>query len=488
MVSNPSPSAIRALLTLCATLLAVVVVLATLLATRGGPVAADRLSSRDREALVEEILADSPGIHRWAFFEPHIGYTLRPGRRIDAWSDRFTSNEIGFRAPALAKPPGTFRVVFVGDSWTFGMGLPYAESFPAVVERLAVERGAPPKVQAWSLALPGYNLLNSLAALDFFWTQLAPDVVVVVPSSNDQQSSGRVLPNGSLWTGATVTDEFGAPHVTTHRLGLARSYEIDRRWRVSADRLRTSIQQPSAAEVPFLVLFVARWRPPAAHAFMTEVAAERPYAVVRNELTLGKWMTTTDEHGNAAANELYARVAYQLLALELGWPRLDDDAVAEAGTLFPAIPEHAVWQAALSELRRSATERIAEQYVPSAATLEATAGGVEVDSGEIGRAATLLVRRAASSSQLIVELGLLPNESLYPLSITVTLPSRAGGNSVQTTIPTAQPSNVELSLAIPADIPVGDLIDVVITTNRATAAPPAFQRAQAAIIRTIRQQ
>src|SRR5687767_10536555 len=66
----------------------------------------DRLSPEQRQELVEEMLAASPGAFTPALFEPAIGYTLRPRQRIEAWGDTFTANEIGFRTRRLPRRRG----------------------------------------------------------------------------------------------------------------------------------------------------------------------------------------------------------------------------------------------------------------------------------------------------------------------------------------------------------------------------------------------
>lgn len=94
------------------------------------PVVIEELSAAQREELVEDALMRAPGVHERAWFAPEIGYTLRRRARIEAWNDEFRSNDLGYRTRPVAKPAGTYRVLFVGDSWTYGMGIREEESFP----------------------------------------------------------------------------------------------------------------------------------------------------------------------------------------------------------------------------------------------------------------------------------------------------------------------------------------------------------------------
>jgi len=123
-IETPSVRLVRLLVaTVGGLAAALVAVTVYFVAFSSAPLDPAKLTSEERERLLEGVLANSPGVHRWAYFEPRIGYTLRPSSTIEAWHDTFRSNEIGYRAPALAKAAGTFRIVFVGDSWTYGMGV-----------------------------------------------------------------------------------------------------------------------------------------------------------------------------------------------------------------------------------------------------------------------------------------------------------------------------------------------------------------------------
>ena len=78
----------------------------------------DELTSEQRENLTRRLIANSPGEFFWTWTEPDIGYTLKRGAKVDVWRDRFWPNKLGYRTAPVAKKPGTFRIVFLGDSWT----------------------------------------------------------------------------------------------------------------------------------------------------------------------------------------------------------------------------------------------------------------------------------------------------------------------------------------------------------------------------------
>ena len=77
------------------------------------PVTLDELPANDRQRLVSEVQRVLPGVHQAAWFQPEIGYTLRPDAIIEAWDDVFRSNAIGYRTGPVNKASGVFRVLSI---------------------------------------------------------------------------------------------------------------------------------------------------------------------------------------------------------------------------------------------------------------------------------------------------------------------------------------------------------------------------------------
>ena len=454
-------------------LLALVIGLALLwrqaVAQAGDP---SRLSSKARQELAAKILEDSPGVHQAMSFEPRIAYTLRPNARLEAWGDTFTTNTLGYRAPAPRKPAGTFRVLFVGDSWTYGMGLRRGEAFPALVERTAerLKAAGDRKVEAWSLALPGYNLVNELEALRYWFEDLEPDAVMVVPSSNDNHGSGSVLPNGSLWRGSPAPDDLGGPHTLTYHIAFVGSFASERRWAESMAMLRAAEVWLAKRKVPLTVLFLARWRTPVAHSLVAAAGIAAPYAVVQPEFTLGKWMDPAFEHGTAAANVRFAEIAYELLASQLAWPRDAAAAYAEVGTVFPTLPPDGHWRAQARALREQANQRIATELKLEARFISSTVGPIDLETGVVGRSTTIQLRRVAREEALAISLETLASHpSLYPLAVVASIPSAAGGTRARVVLGVDGATSATFEVAIPSDVAVGDVMDLELVAEHAAA-------------------
>ena len=72
-------------------------------ALREDRVELDDLSVEDRQRLVEQFFQVSGRVYAPAWFEPAIAYTLRRNETITAWSDTFTSNDLGYRTGSVEK-------------------------------------------------------------------------------------------------------------------------------------------------------------------------------------------------------------------------------------------------------------------------------------------------------------------------------------------------------------------------------------------------
>jgi lysophospholipase L1-like esterase len=101
------------------------------------------------------------------------------------------TNPKGFRGPdfTVAKPPGTLRFLFLGDSFTFGEGVQdgdtYPERFRALLEKTGAYRGR--RIEAINLGVGGYDTEQEAALLRDFGLSLAPDWIFVGYCLNDAE-------------------------------------------------------------------------------------------------------------------------------------------------------------------------------------------------------------------------------------------------------------------------------------------------------------
>ncbi|HEY5998020.1 MAG TPA: SGNH/GDSL hydrolase family protein [bacterium] len=114
-------------------------------------------------------------------------YRLRRGvRKYFAGIDDVTINSSGFRGPEVSqeKPAGTTRIVVLGDSVSFGHGVPDDAPYPRVLEHLLNGGGAPGKHEVLDLGVPGYSIFQEYQD---FKRALAfkPDLAILQFNLND---------------------------------------------------------------------------------------------------------------------------------------------------------------------------------------------------------------------------------------------------------------------------------------------------------------
>ncbi len=98
------------------------------------------------------------------------------------------TNALGFRDSReydLEKRPGTFRILVLGDSVTFGHGSVAEHAYPLLLEQRLKAWKPAVDWQVWNLGVPGYNTSQELAYLLEVGPTFHPDLVVVGFYGND---------------------------------------------------------------------------------------------------------------------------------------------------------------------------------------------------------------------------------------------------------------------------------------------------------------
>ena len=102
-----------------------------------------------------------------------------PGARLPYGSDGTEEiNAAGYRGPLRTERPaaGVLRIVALGDSSTFGMGVPYADTWCAQLEASMRQDGQ--SVEVLDLGVIGFTVEQGLERFEALATRLHPDVVI----------------------------------------------------------------------------------------------------------------------------------------------------------------------------------------------------------------------------------------------------------------------------------------------------------------------
>jgi len=159
------------------------------------------------------------------------------------------TNSLGLRERELPldKPPGLTRLLFLGDSVTFGPGVRDDEPFPRLLEaRLAGAR--PGRVETVNAGVVGYNTTQELARLQDVGLAYRPDVVVLTFVVNDLLDAFSIFEHQYEPTGPLATEKaWLRPNSHLYR------FVQDTYWRASLDlrRLRTGQTEPMRPRARF---------------------------------------------------------------------------------------------------------------------------------------------------------------------------------------------------------------------------------------------
>ncbi len=97
------------------------------------------------------------------------------------------NNKDGFRDRefTIPKPKGTYRVLVLGDSFVWGIGLDVGDTFPKQLEARLQKKIQGRTVEVINTAYPGYNTVDELLVLRDKGIKYEPDMVLLIYFLND---------------------------------------------------------------------------------------------------------------------------------------------------------------------------------------------------------------------------------------------------------------------------------------------------------------
>lgn len=121
-----------------------------------------------------------------------IVFELRPHTRGTFIGQQIEINSLGMRDKerSVEKSPGTFRILALGDSHTFGWGVGQNETWPSVLEEKLLVKYPKRDFEVMNLGVPGYNAVQEVQAFETKAEALNPDLVIINYCNNDMD-----LPN-----------------------------------------------------------------------------------------------------------------------------------------------------------------------------------------------------------------------------------------------------------------------------------------------------
>ena len=128
------------------------------------------------------------------------GYLMRPNQTVSTRGYPFRINRAGLRGSdfAVPKPPGLFRILFLGDSITYGGGAIRDEDL--FVNRVALELGKSEgrSVEAVNVSAPGWGFENMAGYVESVGLHDSDLVIWIVPSADFRRPKMTAAENDFL--------------------------------------------------------------------------------------------------------------------------------------------------------------------------------------------------------------------------------------------------------------------------------------------------
>lgn len=114
-----------------------------------------------------------------------LGYQLPPGMDARYWDTAVRTNSLGMRDREVGpKAPGERRIMLLGDSVIFSLGVDYEDSIPWRLEQ-RLNAGGDGSYRVLNMGVPSYNTEQELLQLENTGLALAPDAVLLMFVPND---------------------------------------------------------------------------------------------------------------------------------------------------------------------------------------------------------------------------------------------------------------------------------------------------------------
>ena len=134
----------------------------------------------------------------WMQFRPNTSFRLDYDSNPRGYFDRdggltYQINRHGFRGPDFEqrKAAGTFRILVLGDSFTFGEGVKWQDTFVKRLERL-LAAGAESSIEVLNFGVSGWTSKSEVRFLEQAGLAFQPDLVLVVYVLNDTKYRPRL--------------------------------------------------------------------------------------------------------------------------------------------------------------------------------------------------------------------------------------------------------------------------------------------------------
>jgi len=273
---------------------------------------------------------------------PGIRFEHRPSATARLMGVDVTTNRHGMRddEAELEKPEGMTRVVVLGDSITFGWGVPQSMTYPEILEGLlnqSSDRGGATGVEVMNFGVGNYNTVDELAILRHRALAFQPDMILLGVFINDAELAAYNPPAGIWQHSLFAVWLWGRVDALLRSFGWREDYRTYYRqlylptspgFLKMQEALRTMAALCRERRLPLVVALIPELHSPDSVEFedvyrrLWEVAEDSGLPVVDLRRALPGdvdprrfWVSPDDSHPNAEAQKLFAEQLYK----EVNW-------------------------------------------------------------------------------------------------------------------------------------------------------------------------
>lgn len=129
-----------------------------------------------------------------------VPYHLKPDTCASWARTTIRTNHLGIRdrKPVQKRDASVSRILCIGDSITFGLGVDQDETYPARLERLLNQQANGKRYEVVNAGISGFNANDEANFLSFLFDQYDPDLIVWLIVENDYDDSLSVNDQGQM--------------------------------------------------------------------------------------------------------------------------------------------------------------------------------------------------------------------------------------------------------------------------------------------------
>ena len=174
--------------------------------------------------------------------DPELVFRFRPGYDGTMFAAPARFNSLGIRdnQEPTTETANEFRIILLGDSVTYGLGVPLENTFAKVLERLLNENDSSRRYRAYNAGVPAYNTGQAYRLLTRLVAPLKPDLVVLnFTPTNDYETPYRLNENGYIESTELRTEDYQFRVPFEGSLG-----RVSSGYRFVAEKIRQRVLRP----------------------------------------------------------------------------------------------------------------------------------------------------------------------------------------------------------------------------------------------------